>query len=389
VKLAFLTTDNREQFGRYDEPKPFFGTAMSALLQGFEHFPDAIEVHVISCAKREMRKPALIGRNIHFHQPLVPKLGWGRSAFIGCGMAVRKVIEAIDPDLVHAQGTERDCAVSMMLAPRRPKLLTIHGHMARIREITGAKFPSYYWMAANLESLALKRADGIIALTNYTQKRVESKARQTWVIPNAVDESFFKVANDPEKNLILCVAHVTAWKRQTELIHALDLLPKDMIPRLVFLGNGSESLYGKRFADEVSQRPWCHHAGNANRAELREWLSKASFLVLPSIEDNCPMVALEAMASGVPVVASNIGGIPDLVIPGEDGELFDPRDPADIAEKISRVLNDPTRRDSYATRARLKAQQTYHPVAIARKHLEIYADALSKARKSQPATVRE
>ena len=379
MKIAFLTTDNREQLGRYEDPEPYFGTAVSALLDGFALLLGDIEVHVVSCAKQRMRKPEKLASNIWFHQPLVPRAGWGRSAFAGCGLAVRKVLRDIAPDLVHAQGTERDCAVSMMLAPRMRRLLTIHGHMARIAEITGARFPSYYWMAARLEAMAVRRADGVVALTRYTEERVAAKARRTWIVPNAVDESFLQVRNSPEEGLILCVAHVHAWKRQVELMEALDLLPAAEKPRLVFLGEASAGAYGQRFLAAIAKRSsWCEHAGNVDRAGLRDWLARADLLVLPSIEDNCPMVALEAMAAGVPVAASDIGGIPDLVIPGISGERFNPRDPVDMVDKVRALLRDRGLRDRLATGARQHALRSYHPKVVAEKHIGIYRELKSK-----------
>ncbi len=380
MKIAFLTTDNREQFGRYEDPAPYFGTAMSALLDGFAKLPGEIEVHVISCAKKPMPKPEKIAPNIWFHQPIVHNLGWGRSAFVGCGLAVRKVLRDIAPDLVHAQGTERDCAVSMMLAPAMPRVLTIHGHMARVAEITGARFPSYYWMAKRLEALAVSKADGVVALTNYTEQRVSARAHKTWVIPNAVDEKFLQVINTPAPGLVLCVAHVHAWKRQVELMAALDALPAQEKPRLVFLGAASDNEYGRQFLTAVEARSaWCEHAGNVDRAGLREWLSRADLLVLPSIEDNCPMVALEAMAAGVPVAASDIGGIPDLVLPGISGIRFDPRDQTEIATKVSMLLRDRELRSRLAASAKQHALDRYHPKAIAEKHLLIYKE-LKEAR---------
>ena len=322
-----------------------------------------------------MRKPEKLAPNIWFHQPLVPRPGWGRSAFVGCGLAVRKVIRDIAPDLVHAQGTERDCAVSMMLAPPLPKILTIHGHMARVAEITGARFPSYYWMAAKLEARAVRKADGVVALTRYTEQRVSGGARKSWVLPNAVDEQFFRVENRPQPGLILCVAHIHAWKRQIELMDALDGIPDPEKPKLVFLGEASASDYGQRFLDAVARRAsWCEHAGNVDRAGLRDWLGRADLVVLPSIEDNCPMVALEAMAAGVPVAASDIGGIPDLVLPGISGERFNPRAPGEIATTIRKLLGDRGLRDQLSATAKAHALASYHPKAIAEKHLGIYRE---------------
>jgi glycosyltransferase involved in cell wall biosynthesis len=248
---------------------------------------------------------------------------------------VRKILKRIQPDLVHAQGTERDCGVSMMMAPRMPKLLTIHGHMARIAEILNAKRLSYYGLAKELESMAVRRADVVVSITNYTKQRIEHKARKTVVIPNAVDASFFDVNSHGAGNIALCVGAMSPWKRQLELIEALDEVPESIRPQLVLLGGGAGGTYGLKVMDAIDKREWCSHKGHVSQDELKNWLLKASLLILPSIEDNCPMVILEAMASGVPVAASRIGGIPDLIEEGVTGYFFDPFNSQSIRDAVS------------------------------------------------------
>lgn len=380
LKLAFLTTDNREQFGRYDDPEPYFGTAMSALLEGFALLPGEIEVHVVSCAKKSMHKPEKLASNIWFHQPLVPKPGWGRSAFVGCGLAVRRVLAGLRPDLVHAQGTERDCAVSMMFAPVGPRLLTIHGHMSRIAEIKGARFPNYYWLASHLEKLAIRRADGVVALNNYTRKRVSPEARHVWVVPNALSPSFFDVKRHVEPGLAICVAGIHPWKRQVELMEMLDEAPPGQRPRrLVFIGEASSDDYGISFAKAIAARSaWCEHTGPLDIGKLQEWIGRAEFLILPSIEDNCPMVVLEAMAAGLPVVASAIGGIPELVKDKVTGGLFDPYDAHNVRAVLSDALADPRKMAIWGESGQDHAIQHHHPRVVARQHLELYREAVAR-----------
>jgi glycosyltransferase involved in cell wall biosynthesis len=98
------------------------------------------------------------------------------------------------------------------------------------------------------------------------------------------------------------------------------------------MGTGAETEYGAKVVEAVSKRPWCSQSGLVNREELKCWLKKAGLLILPSIEDNCPMVILEAMAAGVAVAASKIGGILDLIDDGRTGYLFDPLDSAFIQQ---------------------------------------------------------
>jgi glycosyltransferase involved in cell wall biosynthesis len=118
--------------------------------------------------------------------------------------------------------------------------------------------------------------------------------------------------------------------------------------------------------------------GPVGRDALRHWLAKASLLILPSIEDNCPMVILEAMAAGVPVAASRIGGIPDLVTEHITGRLFDPRQSEDIAQTVDSILSDRDLSLRMQLQSRLYAMENFHPHVIATRHLEIYRDLLSE-----------
>jgi len=83
-------------------------------------------------------------------------------------------------------------------------------------------------------------------------------------------------------------------------------------------------------------RPWCEHHGFVDRTQLKTWLRGATLLALPSLEDNCPMTVLEAAAAGVPVMAANVGGVPDLVADGKTGLLCDPLDAASMGGAVEK-----------------------------------------------------
>jgi len=110
MKVALLTTDNREPFKQYNKVEPWFGTAPEALLQGFAQLPE-VEVHVVSCIRRPVKSPEKIAPNIFFHSLVVPKLGWMSTLYQGCIRATRKKLRDIQPDIVHGQGTELDSSV--------------------------------------------------------------------------------------------------------------------------------------------------------------------------------------------------------------------------------------------------------------------------------------
>jgi glycosyltransferase involved in cell wall biosynthesis len=377
MRVAILTTDSREHYRDYGNPRPYFGTAPAALLEGFQQTPE-VEIHVISCLQQApVSSPERLAGNIFYHGLVVPKWGWLRSGYAGCVRAVGRVLREIRPDLVHGQGTERDCAFAAVRSGLR-NLITIHGNMRRLARIAGAKPFSYLWFAARLEGWTVARTDGVVCITEHTRREVARLARRTWVVPNAVDPTFFEVRREPQAEpLILCVANVSPVKNQLQFIRALDALASRHRFKALFLGQApATEPYAAEFLDEVRQRPWCEYGGFADRATLRQRLAQSAFTALPSLEDNCPMVVLESMAAGVPVMAARVGGVPDLVEDNVTGLLFDPRDGSGMTAAAGRLLEDPPGAAALAERARAAARERFHPARIARQHVEIYQDLL-------------
>lgn len=380
MKIAFLTTDSREHYGHYDEENPSFGTAPTALLHGLAQMPEA-QIHVVSCTRVPMRSPEKIAENIWFHGLHVGKWGWMRTLYVGCVGAVRAKLQEITPDLVHGQGTERDCAISAVRSGF-PNVLTIHGNMRAVARAMSARPFDYLWLAARLETYCLDRTRGVVCITNYTRRSVETLAQRTWVVPNAVDPAFFQIAPAPDPvPTLLCVASVQSYKNQNLLIQALEPLAQDHKFKLMFLGGvNAGDPYGEEFLRLVKARQWCEHAGFADRASLKERFRRATLLVHPSLEDNCPMAVLEAMAAGVPVAASNIGGIPDLVEPEKTGLLFDPRDAASIRTAVARMLDEAGLARRMGRAGREVARTKFDPRAVAERHVEIYREVIGRPR---------
>ena len=395
MKIAILVPDNREICREYHLNEPYFGTAPTALFDGFAMLPGEVEVHVISCTQRKMRAPEKLAQNVWFHLLDVPKIGWLRSAYFGCAMAVRRKLGEIHPDLVHAQGTERDCAMSAIQSPY-PRLLTIHGNLRLIRNQVGFSMFSALWFQSYLEGWVVPRFNGVICISNYTRNAVEKETPKTWVIPNAVDQTFLiegekKMRGESDERslithrhdqsstpVILCVANIEHRKNQNMFIRAMDAVRSCLSFEIRFFGRCNDDEYGREFRSLLNNRPWCSYGGMLQRDELRKQFAEANLLVLPTREDNCPMVVLEAQAAGVPVVASNVGGIPDLIEEGVTGVMIDPKDELSIQQAVERVLTDQLFGRSLAHHAFLHAQGSYAPLQVALKHLHVYREVLSK-----------
>jgi glycosyltransferase involved in cell wall biosynthesis len=378
MRIALLTSDSREVLRDYTPARPTFGTAPEALLQGFAD-PSAVEVHVISCLQQPVVSPEKLAENIWYHALHVPKIGWLRTGYQGCIRAVRTKLDELKVDLAHGQGTERDCAISAVLSGY-PNVLTVHGNMRLIAKVNRSRPLTYMWLAAKLERFTIPRSRGVVCITRYTKEAVTNLARRTWIVPNAVDSSFFSLKAKPESlPLVLCVGSIVVRKNQNAFIRALDTLQQKIPFTLCFLGaaGGKGDDYSEQFFREVQARPWCRYEGLADRVKLKSYFERASLLVLPSLEDNCPMVVLEAMAAGVPVAAAAVGGVPELITPERTGALFNPLDAESMRTAVEKILANTDFGQRVAKQASVEARQRFHPAVIAQRHIDIYREVLS------------
>ncbi len=216
LRVGFLTSDGREILRRYERYKPQFGPAPEALLQGFAEIPE-VEVHVISCTQRPVRAPEKLADNVWFHSLYVPKLGWMRTGYQGCIRAVRKKLKEIRPDIVHGQGTERDCAISAVFSGF-PNIVTVHGNMVALAQLHRPRLGTYGWWAARLEKFTLRRTLGIICISDYVKNLVSHYKVPTWIVPNAIQKMFFDFPKitppSQERPLFVNVGVISERKRQ-------------------------------------------------------------------------------------------------------------------------------------------------------------------------------
>ena len=254
MRIALLTTDNREQMKDYARTAPCFGAAPEALLQGFALTP-GIEVHVLSCVRRPVVSPTKLADNICYHSLLVPKPGWMATFYQGCIRATRRKLRVLQPDIVHGQGTERDCAMRAVFSGY-PNVLTIHGNMAELARLFHARVGSYAWLAARLEGVALRRTAGVFCHSAYTENLVEPRARRVWRVANALRQSLFVPSapmQQPARCQILNIGLVSLRKRQLELLElGARLHAQGLSFELLFVGAAnSANPYAREFLGRI------------------------------------------------------------------------------------------------------------------------------------------
>jgi glycosyltransferase involved in cell wall biosynthesis len=384
MKVAFLTTDNREHHHKYELPTPYFGPAPEALLQGFAMFPN-VEVHVVSCTQRPMLLSGeKLAGNIWFHSLLVPKIGWLRTGYQGCIRAVRQKLRELRPDIVHGQGTERDCALSAIFSGF-PNVITIHGNMVNIYRFYSRSW--FHWCAAKLENLALRRTLGVFCNSTYTENLVRPRARRTWRVPNPLREAFFtdqQGSRSEDMPVIVNVGVISEYKRQVQILGvAEELYRRGCRFHLLFVGSLDQgSSYGRKFAEQLQtakQRNYADFTPHLEVQDLVRIFDRAHAMIHFPSEESFGLVVAEALARNLKVFGARVGGLIDIAQGIEGAELFEASSINELTGSVEHWLKagfPGTRGAASAMRSR------YHPKAIAERHLEIYREVLQGSRDS-------
>ena len=379
MRVAILTSDNRERFKDYKYPKPYFGPAPEALLQGFAALPD-VEVHVISCLQKPVQSPEKVANNIWYHALHVPQIGWMRTLYQGYIRAVRKKLREIQPDIVHGQGTERACAMSAALSGF-PNVVTIHGNMRAIAKFYHARPGSFQWLAAKLEMFALRKTGGVLCNSAYTEKLVAPCARRIWRVPNCLRAAFFETPFTEKrgaKPILLNVGSLSPHKRQVEILAvARKLWQHGLHFELQFIGAvENRTKYAANFMrqiDEAQTAGYARHLGTLEIKELIAAFDRASALIHFPTEESFGLVVAEALARNLKLSGASVGGLIDIAANVEGAELLPMNDWAALENSIARWLKAGCPRPSGAAAI---MRQRYHPEVIACQHVEIYREFL-------------
>ena len=383
MRIALLTTDSREHYKDYNRPEPFFGAAPEAPLTGFKQLRD-VEVHVISCLQRQVFSPERLGPNIWYYGLHVPKSGWLRTGYQGCIRAVRRKLRSLNPDIVHGQGTERDCAVSAVFSGT-PNVITIHGNMAQLARLSRARLGSYDWFAAHFENFVLPRTAGVFCNSEYTENLVRPRAAQTWRVPNAIREEFFSpsISGPPsDKAILLNVGVISPRKRQIQLLELIrELHEQDLPVHMRFIGYAENAdPYAREFMEQVkvaSSKGYASYLGLLPVPELIRCFDEAHGLVHFPFEEAFGLVIPEALARNLRLFASAVGGIVDIAFDVADSHLFGVDDWGGLKEGLRMWIDQGFPRPKAA---RDIMSSRYSPRIIAESHCRIYREVLRSLR---------
>lgn len=165
------------------------------------------------------------------------------------------------------------------------------------------------------------------------------------------------VASPPR---ILMVGRLTQAKGQRDAIGALSTMhERGTAAELVLVGGGDDEHTLRRMVDEAELTGSVHFLGELSPNAVRDQLELADAWCLPSYDEGLPVALIEALAVGCPVVATNIAGIPELIVDGSTGRLVEPGDVATLADALSDAVTDSTERSAWIQRGRAAVEAAH------------------------------
>jgi glycosyltransferase involved in cell wall biosynthesis len=221
-----------------------------------------------------------------------------------------------------------------------------------------------------VERLGLKHAAAVIATTPELAARASRLARRVELIPNGVDTTRFQPPPNPpqnERKRILYVGRFSKEKNLSRIVEATGYVSVDSAVLMVGSGPLRDDL--ERQAEQAGVV--VDFRGVVDQRRLPEVYASADVFVLASFTEGHPKVLLEAMACGVPCVASDCAGNRSLVTDGRTGLLFDPHEPRHLADCLDRVLKDPALARRLAEAARREILARYDLRALVEREIAL------------------
>ncbi len=282
---------------------------------------------------------------------------------------VRRAIQMFQPDIVHAHSSK--AGVIGRLAARLegvPRVFTAHGWAFSEGVLVRRKA-----LAIVSERIASRWSDKIITVSDYDRnlalRHHVARPEQLITIHNGVDDTSYRADPGCDSSAILTmVARFAPPKNQSDLVLAAEDLKGEF--EVEFIGDGPQiadiqaQVAGARLSRKVTF--W------GLRPDVPESLARTHVFVLVSKWEGLPISILEAMRAGLPVVASNVGGVREAVVDGETGFLVPSGDVVTLRDRLQRLLSDPELRARLGAAGRRRYERYFTLERMMQKTWKVY-----------------
>ena len=361
------------------------GSGIVATELGMELAQRGHEVHFITYANPIRLDPGI--PRIHYHEVEVSNYPLFQYPPYCLALAGRMadVAESYNLDLLHVHYAVPHSISALlaqqMLAPHRrlPFVTTLHG-----TDITLVGSDASYF---SITKFSIERSDGVSSISEYLRKEtvdVFGVANEIRVIPNFVncelyhpdDEKTGAAAYSPAgEKLLIHLSNFRPVKRATDCIRILAEVRKNVPAHLLMAGDGPDRGAAEHLTHQLKLDGHVTFLGKQNHVE--RLIPLAHVALLPSELESFGLAALEAMACGVVPVATNVGGVPELITPGEDGFLEPVGDIEAQAARVVALLSDDDLHYRMSKAGRLNAAASFCSEKIIPQYEKLYEDVVA------------
>jgi N-acetyl-alpha-D-glucosaminyl L-malate synthase BshA len=260
-------------------------------------------------------------------------------------------------------------------------ITTLHGTDATIL----GRDPAY----ADVIRFGLDKSDAVVCVSDWLENQTRDLLGFTGnvdVLPNFVDHSRFKPPTSSvvreqlggkDNKLIVHMSNFRSLKRTPDTIEVLDRIPDDIPAKLLLVGDGPDQALVR---DLASQKGLCHKVEFLGEIdEVESIIAAADVALFPSESESFGLSMLEAQACGVPVVTTNVGGLPEVIQHGVTGYLDDVGDCEGMAQHVETLLRDEPLRQSMGVAGAERARRLFSLESSMNQHVALYERLLAEA----------
>jgi N-acetyl-alpha-D-glucosaminyl L-malate synthase BshA len=346
------------------------GSGVVATELGIELAARGHQVHFITSALPFR----LTGReaNIHFHEVAVSTYPLFEHPPYDLALATRmaEVAEFYSLDLLHVHYAIPHSVAALlarqMLAARGrrlPFITTLHGTDITLVGLDRSYLP--------ITRFGIQESDGVTAISDHLRERTREAfgiASEIEVIHNFVNCDVYVRKPElvatmrpqfakPEEKLFVHLSNFRPVKRVTDVVEVFARVAKELPARLMLIGDGPDRSAAEYLALKYGVQDRIHFLGKQDN--VNELLPIADLMIMPSEMESFGLAALEAMACGVPPIATRVGGVPELITDGKNGLLFEIGDVDGMAAAAVTLLQGEARLEAMILAARKTAQDRF------------------------------
>jgi N-acetyl-alpha-D-glucosaminyl L-malate synthase BshA len=362
------------------------GSGVVATELGIELAARGHEIHFISYAMPIRLSSA--HERIYFHEVEVTTYPLFDHPPYTLALATKmtEVAESASLDLLHVHyaipHSVSALLARMMAQPRKlPFITTLHGTDITLVGSDRSYLP--------ITRFSIEQSDGVTAISNYLRDRTVREfeiTRPIEVIPNFVNCDHYKRGDDQElrrrwapngEPILMHLSNFRPVKRITDAVGIFALVRQKIPAKLIMIGDGPDRGAAEYIVRTKGLTKDVCFLGKQDQVDHK--LGLADLFLMPSDEESFGLAALEAMACEVPVIATRVGGIPEVVTDGVDGYLIPPRDIATGAKRALEILTSPDRGRAMGQQARINARRKYCSSDVIPQYEAYYQKVLNSA----------